>query len=171
MYRFPGIEGWARLAAVMPKDFIATVDAERAAMDVWINLWLIGVVLAGEYIVLLLCTGRVVHPWFPFAAALLSFVAFRKARSAAESWGMWIRATYDLYLPALAKKLGFKLPPEIDGQRKLWATWWLAVRRRDLRAMQRLDAFREVPPGHDEEPEDNNGDDRPAEEDETDDDG
>ncbi len=145
MYEFPPVVGWARLAGVLPKEFVAIIETERALMDLWVNLWFVSVVLVAEYVLLLFSTGIQTHIWFPIAGALFALLAYRRARLAAATWGTWLRATYDLFLPDLAKKLGFQYPVRFEDQRLLWNTWWRAISKLDLPAMQSLDRFRAPP--------------------------
>src|SRR6266849_199683 len=45
MYNFGVIEGWNRLIAVVPKEFLDLVDSAKAQTDLWINVWLLNILL------------------------------------------------------------------------------------------------------------------------------
>ena len=43
------------------------------------------------------------------------------ARSRASAWGDLVRSAFDLYLPNLAKQMGYTLPGTIEERRKFWS--------------------------------------------------
>ncbi|WP_127023515.1 hypothetical protein [Chroococcidiopsis cubana] len=110
MYGLDAIPGWERLLTVIPKDYRTLIDDAKAQTDFWINIWFLSLLLASEYIIVLFLTQKLILVWV-FSAAILSalFAAYR-ARMAAVEWGHYIKASFDVFLPELYKKLGFQHP-------------------------------------------------------------
>lgn len=44
MYKLDVIEGWNRLIAVIPKDYLDLIDTAKAETDLWVNLWFLSLV-------------------------------------------------------------------------------------------------------------------------------
>lgn len=110
MYGLDAIPGWERLLTVIPKDYRALIDDAKAQTDFWINMWFLSLLLALEYILILLLTQRYILIWvFPVAILSALFAAYR-ARIAAIEWGHYIKASFDVFLPELYTKLGFPHP-------------------------------------------------------------
>jgi hypothetical protein len=72
---------------------------------------------------------------YPIGFLALAFLASWRARDTAISWGDYIRATSDLFLPELSKKLGF--PSATRDQHK--ALWTLFSRTIIYRLPQHID--------------------------------
>ncbi len=50
MYKLEIIEGWTRLAAVIPKDYSDQIDTAKAQTDLWVNLWFLSLLTIGDAI-------------------------------------------------------------------------------------------------------------------------
>jgi hypothetical protein len=50
-----------------------------------------------------------------------------KSTSAALEWGNYIKASFDVFLPELYKKLGFKYPLTRDEERENWMRFGQAI--------------------------------------------
>lgn len=110
MYGLDAIPGWERLLTVVPKDYRALIDDAKAQTDFWINWWFLSLLFASEYIFILFSTQKFILVWiFPIAILSAFFAAYR-ARIAAIEWGHYIKASFDVFLPELYKKLGFQHP-------------------------------------------------------------
>ena len=53
-------------------------------------------------------------------ATSVCVVAYRLSIERIHSWGRLVKAAFDCYLPALAKKLGYQLPKTEEKRRKFW---------------------------------------------------
>jgi len=137
MYGFEAIDGWFRLLAVIPKDYLGLMNDARARMDFGVNLWFFSVLLFIEYVVLAVFYIRVSEWqsfftretlwWFPPAMLLLSFVTYKFARNALALWGNWVKAAFDLYLPELRKTLAYKVPQNAQEESEMWKKFNRAV--------------------------------------------
>jgi hypothetical protein len=132
VYGFEDIQGWSRLIAVVPNDFRELINSAKTLVDFWLNLWFASMLLIIEYVVSILYLVQYSKKqvsllnilWspelvYPIAALALAFLTSWRARDTAISWGDYVRASHDLFLPELSRKLGF--PPATRDQHKdLW---------------------------------------------------
>ncbi|MDH6146772.1 MULTISPECIES: hypothetical protein [Paraburkholderia] len=133
VYKVDSIFVWPRLLAVIPKDYQAIIADSRAPVDFLVGLVVLGSFtsiftfvraidiwladgLAGNYLLADLFLNAAI-------AAAIGAIAYRLAILAARSWGDVVKSAFDLYLPALAEKLGFVLPTSHAAQREFWAAW------------------------------------------------
>jgi hypothetical protein len=142
LYQFESIHGWCRIQAVMSKEYRQLIDSGRAMMDLWVNMWFVGLVVILAYVCLAACTWQAQVWWFPFVAILLTFLIFQLARDAAERWGELVKGAFDVYLPALCKKLGYALPTTNAEERHFWLRLSQAMVFRDVNSRAELDQFR-----------------------------
>ena len=49
------------------------------------------------------------------------------ARKAAEGWGEWVKASFDVFLPELRAKLGFSPPETMEQEQELWKGFSQAI--------------------------------------------
>lgn len=143
---------WLRLAAVVPKTTIDQIQEVRTQVDFLINCCffaaLVGVLALGKalWIVPWSVVSRVWSvvsldivrgfPWMLFGGSLLAFLAawgfYHWAVARVPAWGQLVMATFDCYLPALAKQLGFQLPAKGDERIAFWTAFSrMLVYRRD----------------------------------------
>jgi hypothetical protein len=140
VYGVDAIPAWHRLVAVVPKDFAGQVDDARAEVNFWINVWVVAILFTGlaaaRFIwdAYSLVTGAGARPLSSHAfvqihwehavlAAIaigIAFLAYGFAIERAQEWGDLVKSAFDLYLPALAKVLGYDLPPTREGQLAFW---------------------------------------------------
>jgi hypothetical protein len=123
MYGVDSIVVWVRLLAVIPDNYRELVDTAKAQTDFWLNLWLVAIMAIMEYVAVLLYARDVAMLWFPLLFALLVRVASARARTAAVHWGDYVKASFDLFLPALREKLQLPAPENIREERKLWTNF------------------------------------------------
>ncbi|HLN29715.1 MAG TPA: hypothetical protein VK395_18360 [Gemmataceae bacterium] len=145
VYGFESIQGWFRLLAVVSKDYRELVNSARATTDFWVNLWFASLLLLAEYAAIALWQWESKVPWLVVVCPLVAMFAYWRARSSAERWGEWVKASFDVFLPELCKKLGLALPPTWDKQRELWHSFSQAMIYRDAGSRARLTAFLEKP--------------------------
>jgi hypothetical protein len=138
VYDADGVTLWYHLSAVMPKDFQARIGDARAQVDALVNLvflaitvfimaiaivaWHIGHSLYSATALLSALTQlrNLELLLVSFAGLVVAYLSYSFAIQKAFSWGNWVRAAYDCYLPELAKTLGLTLPPDGEEQRRLW---------------------------------------------------
>jgi hypothetical protein len=146
LYGVESITGWSRLTAVMAKDFREILDSRRATTDFWVNLWFVALFTIVEYFLI----ERLQKPFrgwgIPVAALGLALFAAQQARVAAQQWGEWVKASFDIYLPTLRSKWGFKRPDTFEAERNFWETLSRAITFRDAREMADLALLRKPEP-------------------------
>lgn len=123
MYGVDSIVVWVRLLSVIPEDYRRLIDTAKAQMDFWVNTWLLGLLAVVEYIGMLLYAREVTMLWFPLLAVLVVLAAASRAKTAAVHWGDYVKASFDLFLPALRQKLQLPAPANINEERILWTNF------------------------------------------------
>jgi len=147
VYRVEGIAVWPRLSAVIPKDFQASLGDARAQVDCFVNLSVLSIVFSllevGQWLWSLLHLdihgGANICSWvvagalaayktaawpclgWAGGAALFAWAAYWLMLDRAIALGEQVKSAFDLYLGALAKQLGYKLPDTLDEQERLWS--------------------------------------------------
>ncbi|SDD96681.1 hypothetical protein [Paraburkholderia lycopersici] len=129
VYGVESIHAWPRLLAVVPKDYQATLADARAPVDFFVSLVFVAFTLgvAG----LIRGGAAILHEpvgaapaWLFFCLAAAAFVAVRLAYLAAIpsaiAWGEVVKSAFDLYLPALARAMGYELPKTAAERRLFW---------------------------------------------------
>ncbi len=127
MYGFEAISGWPLLQAVIPKEFGESISDTKAHLDFWINIWFLFILFLAEYVFLGLWTHRfqsLILPIFSILGLSLSSFCIRRA---ASQWGNFVKASFDVYLRDLAKKLEISLPASRDEQREVWTRFSQAI--------------------------------------------
>lgn len=141
IYGIDAIAGWNRVVAVIPKDYQDLISEAKAQTDFWLHLWVFGLLILIENIIgivyVAIFPGTVEHLymlWVSPLVLLFPLGASRGARRAAVAWGDTVKASFDVFLPELGKKLGF---PPISTRKQERDLWWLfsnVITRRDLDA-------------------------------------
>ena len=140
MYGLESVQGWARLLAVIPKEYREFVDTAKARTDFWVNLWFLSLLTIVEYMGASFYTDEFKIPLVLGGAFVSSFIASRKARKAAYQWGEWIKASFDVFLAEFRTKLGFLPPATIEQEQDIWTAFSQAIiyRRPDsMKAVQK----------------------------------
>lgn len=144
MYGIDAIPGWYRLLAVIPADYKNLINAARAQVDFWVNVWFLSLIIIIEYLIIVVLVRPINFQtvfsaetliWLPIAAIVSSYIAFRLATNAARTWGNWVKAAFDVYLPELRKKLEISLPKNNEQEREIWKNFSKAVIYRDAYRM------------------------------------
>jgi hypothetical protein len=133
IYGVDSISVWLRLQNVMSKNARKSVDDARAQVDFFVNGFFLTLafiaVAAGRvgfifYQDLSNVTLAISKSWgFGWAVAaglVVARLAYEGAIERAATWGDLVKASFDLYLPELASKLGYKLPAKDAERRRLW---------------------------------------------------
>jgi hypothetical protein len=127
MYGLDPIEGWGRLLGVVPTDYREQINAAKTQMDFWVNLSLLALLFLPEYAAFAIYGDGLRVPWAPLAAVVVAFLAASRAKSAAVQWGDLVKASFDLFLPELWKKLGFAPAEDAERERATWENFGWAV--------------------------------------------
>lgn len=134
MYGLEGIDGWARIEAVLPKDYRELIDNAKALVDWWVNLGVISFFFLIEFWVVIfykfrphgyLAVLNIVIPLFIFL--LISWFLEWRATSAAIGWGDYVKSAFDLYRFDLLKLLGIDLPTDRKKEKALWESFSQAI--------------------------------------------
>jgi hypothetical protein len=136
VYGVDPIPAWPRLQAVIPPPYLALLDDAKAVVDFFVNLHFIALAVAvaslahglleieshpQAFDISLDLTTPVVKCGLVLPAAFIaSRVAYRGAIATAISWGELVKAAFDLYLPALATQLGYRLPGTSEARARFW---------------------------------------------------
>lgn len=155
MYGIEAIDGWYRLLAIIPKDYLSMMNDARARVDFGVNLWFFSIVLLIEYIVVAALYIRVpdwqsffsreTMWWFPLTMLAVSYMSYVFARNAVALWGNWVKAAFDLYLPELRKKLEFKEPENAQEEITMWKRFNQAVAFRQKERLPEKEKKSSVP--------------------------
>ena len=154
VYGVDGVAAWLRLAAVMPKDYLAAIENAKANVDFFISLMVvlkICIVASVVNFVVSICEVMSVGPvadadqliyhvdWRFLASAaalgLVDWLVYRGAISRARVWGEFVKSAFDVFLPDLASKLGYRLPKSWVRKKEFWraiTTMYLDLNPRDL---------------------------------------
>jgi hypothetical protein len=127
MYGFEAIDGWGRLLAVIPKDYLGLIDAAKAQVDFWVNLTLLFILLQIEYIGLTYITGTPLQLWAVLLFMALGTVAPLRATSAAREWGDLVKSAFDVFRFKLLETLGVDPPENREEEKVLWTKYSQAI--------------------------------------------
>lgn len=127
MYGFEAIDGWGRLLAVIPKDYLEIIDAARAQVDFWINMGLVLILLQIEYVSLASIFGNPLNWWIILLFIVLGTIAPLRATSSAREWGDFVKSAFDIYRFKLLDSLGMEVPKSREEERKVWTKYSQAI--------------------------------------------
>jgi len=147
VYGADSIPLWPRLQAVLPKEVTGGIDDTRAQVDFFINLLVLALLIGagalvrfGVYLYMVdycrktgvdafaycspLGWGDVRFRWALMAwiggAIIVARISYGSAVARAEVWGTFVKSAVDLYLPELAKQLGYDLPGTNLARQQFW---------------------------------------------------
>ena len=120
IYGFESINGWSRLQALMSTEFREILNQDRARVDLWLNLSFFALVFTIEIVVLGLQRGQPGSMWLALPMLIFMRFAYMRAQSSVQQYGDQVKAAFDIYLPALATKLGYVLSSDVDQNKKFW---------------------------------------------------
>lgn len=127
MYGLESIDGWSRLVSVIPRDYLEKVNNAKAQVDFWVNLGLVSFFLLLIYLYLLIYISATIFIWFPVLTIILIWLSSYRARRSSVVWGDFVKASFDIFLPDLCRKLRITLPLAKEDERKLWESFSLAI--------------------------------------------
>jgi hypothetical protein len=76
--------------------------------------------------------------WLVPIAIIFILFAYTRARSSAARYGEQVKATFDIYLPQLAQKLGFALSQDAEKNRTFWQAYSRLMVYRDQKAVKEM---------------------------------
>ena len=137
IYGFESIQGWARLQALMSKEFREILGSDRARVDLWLNLIVLSFLFAFELAFFARFKGPFVLSFVP-VFLLGCWGAYVRARSSVRQYGEQVKAAFDLYLPALANQLGYVLSSDMDKNRRFWKAFRGVMLFRDSKHLREM---------------------------------
>jgi hypothetical protein len=144
VYGAAGVALWLRVAPFVPKELLETVAEARAQVDFLVNCMLFAFLTSCGLVTRIslhlspkaLVAAIMAHNWkatytavnCPDLAALtvsvlLMYLLYELALAAIPGWGEAVKACFDVGLPELANKLGFKLPDTEAKRRAFWTAY------------------------------------------------
>jgi hypothetical protein len=104
----------------MSKQFREVLGRDRAQVDLWLNIWFLALFIAVEVVALCWWWNRATMFWLSPAMVVLALFAYAQARDSAEQYGEQVKAAFDVYLPSLAKTLGYNLSCDREVNMRFW---------------------------------------------------
>lgn len=153
MYGLEGIDGWPRLMAVIPKEFRELIEDAKAKVDWWVNLIVLSFAFLLEFWALVFLKWKLTPGWLYTAAnlliplvlfLLLSWFLLWRATAAAEGWGDYVKAAFDLYRFDLLEALGIADPGNRLLEVSLWTSFSRAILYHKPRQLPRLKGTRKT---------------------------
>ena len=157
MYGFESINGWSRLSAVMSKEYREAFGSVRAMTDFWANIWFLSLIFIIEFVSVRLLLARDFDDFWMFftslpglailsAGVITALIASWQACVAAVQWGEWMKGAFDVFLPVLSVKLGYRRPLDHKTERDFWLKFSQAIVYRYPATLQELSSLRENVP-------------------------
>ena len=137
VYGFESINGWARLQGVMSKEFGEILSNDRARVDLWLNLCFLGLIVAFEVAIVAKVRSYSLV-WLIAPVLVFACIAYVQARASVLQYGEQIKAAFDVYLPVLAAKLGYRLSENPAKNRKFWQFFGQVMVHRDAGALDEM---------------------------------
>ena len=133
IYGIEAINMWPRLQAVIPDAYLTMLDEAKAQLDLWVNLWFGGLLVAATALGIMIYSGDCTIAVVILAALALACAFAKVAQDAAGQWGALVKGAFDLYRGPLCEQLGFEMPRSIAFERSMWTAVSQAVlyRRRE----------------------------------------
>jgi hypothetical protein len=114
----------------------------RALMEFWVNIWFLSIVFLVQNFAIREWSAALVDWWLLVLLLPVPFLAAWRATLAAGQWGELVKSAFDVFLPALADKLGYARPSTIARERELWRAFSRAIVFRDPESLADMDSFR-----------------------------
>jgi hypothetical protein len=127
MYGLDAIPLWPRLLMIMSEEVRALIDAAKAEMDFWLNLWVVSLVLLAEYLALAVSTHNRGNLWLLLFILVLLPLSSNRARGAAAGWGEMVKAAFDVHLTALRKAFEMQEKENRNTEREHWVNLSIAL--------------------------------------------
>ena len=128
VYKLDGISGWSRLIGVLPPNYVSIINDAHAEVDFWVNCCCLSALISlaaatrvGFDIIMVVWGGSkfaLMDFYLGVYSAILLYLSslfYKCANERAIDWGSSVKSAFDLYLPVLAKQLGYELPKTRSG--------------------------------------------------------
>lgn len=136
LYGFESITGWPRLLAVVPQEYREAIDSIKAQSDFWLNISFLSVLYFIIHLTITIYFGlNIFYEWLLLAPIGVAIVSYVKAKDRVVEWGEFVKSAFDVFLPALRKKMGFQIPTNIRNEKELWSAYSRAMQFRDPEEM------------------------------------
>ena len=150
IYNIDAIRSWTRLQAVLPDGYKASLEAAKAVLDFFVNLWFGATLIAtiAFYGIIFIAvvgsqSGSMRAAVVTAVCGILSAIlAAKYAQGAAAQWGELVKGAFDLYRGDLCRQLGFELPRSIERERQMWAPICRTMIYRQARYADQFTVFR-----------------------------
>lgn len=120
MYGFEAIDGWSRILAVVPKEFLGLIDNAKAQVDFWVNLGFLSIISLAELIAFWIAKGIVPPIWLAAIILLILVISPWRARRLATEWGDHVKSAFDLYRFNLLDAFGIPHPENREAEKTTW---------------------------------------------------
>jgi hypothetical protein len=123
VYGADSIPLWLHLSTVIPKEFQAALDDARAQVNCAVNICFFAAIVGFLALARAIMAHDWITLWFSGAAvlaAVISRLAYLLSIQLVYAWGDLVKAAFDCFLPALAEKLGYKLPHSGAQREEFW---------------------------------------------------
>lgn len=137
IYGFESISGWARLQGLMSKDFREILGNDRARVDLWLNLWVLALFFALEVAIVAGIQEQSLV-WLIVPLLIFAWCAYAQARGSVQQFGEQVKAGFDIYLPALAAKLGYMMSSDPTKNRQFWEAFSQVMVYHDAGALDEM---------------------------------
>ena len=122
---------WPRLAHLCTDRFIADYESVRASVDFMIVVSFLGALFAatGGSTAVVFGNSVLVFASLTLTGAMVAWIGYRGALSAAVEYGEQMRASVDLYRWSLLRQLGYPPPSGIENEQGFWEDFEATLRQ------------------------------------------
>lgn len=138
LYGADSITVWPRLIAVIPEKTRALVDDAKANVDLWANLLVLSICFTVEVCIYLDWHNQAAI-WTALCCFTFVLIARSRNHNAAIEWGRIVKSYFDVFLPALSRKLQLRTPTSRPEEIAMWHGFSQAAEYRDTDAMPERD--------------------------------
>jgi hypothetical protein len=147
MYGFEGIDGWARILTVVPKEYRELIDDVKSQVDWWVNLGALSFFFLLEFWICILYKWKLSLPWEYHVLNLLvpigiftglNYFFMWRAVSSAIGWGDFVKSAFDAYRFDLLERLDIDIPRTRAEEKTTWLKYSQAILYRKASSLPEL---------------------------------
>jgi hypothetical protein len=127
MYGLDEVFAWSRLLAVIPKDYHDKIDEVKTDVAFWMNVGGLSFGLILEYVGIAIYSRSLPAAWIAIPLLVLAGVSPYFACDAAQRWGEYVKAAFDVFTPQLRATLGLSTPKDRLEEKQQWARFSQAI--------------------------------------------
>lgn len=151
MYGLEGIDGWPRILAVLPKEFLDLINDAKSQVDWWVNLSVLSFGVIFEFWVLVFCKWGLALPWIYvlldilipiIVLVVLNRLLIWRSVSSVIGWGNLVKSAFDIYRFDLIELLGIDSYPNRDNEKTMWKSFSQAIIYRRPDVLPRLRKYK-----------------------------